>query len=198
MLTGWVGSDRLLLGNDRECLLAGSLGWAKLKLSPQRSSFSTFALNILIFSLFSSVSAWEGKNKQKKERWLVEWSKTYCSCHGGSPRRKSVLKSMICSENVIHMSSASHRGQLPGLPARGDISGNTREWNGSLPLGRGRFKRLFQKKWIGAGELFATFLHDKVVTFLLRKVWPGDFASQNYPTPRGNCQLFSMHFATPC
>ena len=36
---------------------------------------------------------------------------------------------------------------------QGDISGNTRGWNGLWPLGRGEFKVLFQNQCLGVGKL---------------------------------------------
>ena len=59
---------------------------------------------------------------------------------------------------VLHMSSACPRGWPQVYQGDTVCQGIQRDGMGSLPLGRGKFKGLFQNQWIGVGE-FATLLN---------------------------------------
>ena len=59
-----------------------------------------------------------------------------------------------------------------------------------LPLGGGNSRDCFSiNEW--DGEIYSNVQSSTATTgiSLLRKVWPGHFVSQNYPTPWGNFQL---------
>ena len=94
-----------------------------------------------------------------------------------------------CSHHYCFLQSIMH--MLWIAPVRG-ISWRIRgDWMSSLSMGRGEFNRLFQNQWIRGGGIRDNcwLIHgwawpwDITGLFFAGEIWPGDFVSQNDPTP---------------
>ena len=104
---------------------------------------------------------------------------------------------VIVYVHFIGVPQGSNPGPTPLL--YGEYKGIKRM--GSLPLGTGNFKRLFQNKRIGMGRSQHCGIMDDTHRDITGIFSTGKNMtrglSQNYPTSGGDCQLCSLHLIIP-